>query len=232
MQNQEFFALHCWRFPRAAAFWTGSRAELQADLSRPWGRVLSKNVSLPSGPGSVPAFRTERGVAGFKSERWQKREELEEETGWLLMMPLISGGIMSEPADISGRKSSTEGQTSALKPKHTPITTALIDDFSGGPSRCHPHCASQVLSQAAKIPHSCQLPSAPLNCWSLPRWRDMSDSGWWTVFPIAKRLFHHVMETLPRTVWLSSEQKHAKTLKTMEKTHRGKTGEKCDGTWS
>lgn len=58
------------------------------------------------------------------------------------------------------------------------------------------------------------------------------DSGWWTTFPIDKWLFHHVMETLPRTVWLSSEQKYAKTLKTMEKTHRGKTGEKCDGTWS
>lgn len=47
------------------------------------------------------------------------------------MMPLISGGIVSEPADVSGRKSSTEGQTFALKPKHTPVTTALIDELSG-----------------------------------------------------------------------------------------------------
>lgn len=46
-------------------------------------------------------------------------------------MSLISGDIVSERSDVSGREFSTEGQTFALKPKHTPITAALIDDLSG-----------------------------------------------------------------------------------------------------
>lgn len=46
-------------------------------------------------------------------------------------MSLISGDVVSERSDVSGREFSTEGQTVALKPKHTPITAALIDDLSG-----------------------------------------------------------------------------------------------------
>lgn len=46
-------------------------------------------------------------------------------------MPLISGDVVSEGAHVSGRKSSTEGQTFARKPKRTPITAALTGDWIG-----------------------------------------------------------------------------------------------------
>lgn len=60
----------------SCCFWTGSRAELKTGWPVPSLRPRPvKNVSLPPGPGNVSAFRTEHGVAGFKSERWQKPEE-------------------------------------------------------------------------------------------------------------------------------------------------------------
>lgn len=70
-------------------------------------------------------------VTVFESERCQKHGGAGEETGWVLMMPLISGDIVLERSDIFGKKFSTKGQTFVLKPKHMPITAALIDDLSG-----------------------------------------------------------------------------------------------------
>lgn len=135
-----------------------------------------------------------------------------EVTSWVPMMPLISGDVVSERSDISGRKFSTEGQTFAPKPKHTPVTAALIDDLSGKLVVVHHYATLTVRLKCSVRP--LRFPFVPVEAEMLKpceveRYERLY--CWCTIFPIGERMFYRVVARFNNCLMQLRAQIHQNT---------------------